>query len=72
MIYVITGLMASGKSTVAELLAREFTRSVHLRGDLYRRMIVCGRKEMSEAPGEEALRQLDLRYRLATQAAKEY
>lgn len=72
MIYVITGVMASGKSTVAELLAREFTKSVHLRGDAFRRMIVCGREEMSEAPSEEAICQLDLRYRLTAQAAREY
>lgn len=35
-IYVISGLMASGKSTVAELLARRLARSVHLRGDVFR------------------------------------
>lgn len=72
MIYVITGVMASGKSTVAELLAKEFSKSVHLRGDVFRKMIVSGREEMSDAPSDEALAQLDLRYRLTAQAAKEY
>lgn len=72
MIYLITGVMASGKSTVAELLAQRFEKSVHLRGDIFRKMIVRGREEMSETPTGEALAQLDLRYRLAAGAAKEY
>lgn len=72
MIYVITGIMASGKSTVAELLAKEFPKAVHLRGDVFRKMIVSGREEMSATPSHEALAQLDLRYRLAAIAAKEY
>ncbi|MDL2215847.1 AAA family ATPase [Ruminococcaceae bacterium OttesenSCG-928-N02] len=72
MIYLITGVMASGKSTVAELLAREFARSVHLRGDIFRKMVVCAREEMSATPTPQALAQLDLRYRLTAQAAKQY
>ncbi|WP_244671326.1 MULTISPECIES: hypothetical protein [Bacillaceae] len=42
MIYLITGPMASGKFTVAELMAKKFKRSVHLRGDVFRKMIVSG------------------------------
>lgn len=72
MIYLITGLMASGKSTVADLLAAKFPKSVHLRGDLFRKMIVNGRAEMSEHPSADALAQLDLRYRLTAQATREY
>lgn len=72
MIYVLTGLMASGKSTVAELLAKAFPRSVHLRGDLFRRMIVSGRADMSESPTPEATEQLNLRYRLTAHAAQQY
>lgn len=72
MIYAITGVMAAGKSTVAECLARRFDRAVHLRGDVFRRMIATGREEMSQTSGAEALRQLTLRYRLAALAAKEY
>lgn len=71
-IYLITGVMASGKSTVAEILASKLTRGVHLRGDVFRRMIVSGREEMSAQPTEEAIRQLHLRYRLAAGAAKMY
>lgn len=72
MILLITGLMASGKSTVAELLASHFPRAVHLRGDLFRRMIVSGREDMGPEAGAEALRQLELRYRLSAQAALGY
>ncbi|MGF9696880.1 AAA family ATPase [Paenibacillus sp. MABNR03] len=71
-IYLITGVMASGKSTVAELLASKLGKSVHLRGDVFRRMIVSGREDMSAEPSEEAIRQLHLRYRLAVNAAKTY
>lgn len=71
-IYLITGVMASGKSTVAELLASKMEKGVHLRGDVFRRMIVSGRAEMSAQPSDEAIRQLYLRYRLAADAAKTY
>jgi len=64
--------MASGKSTVAEALAKRLTRAVHLRGDIFRRMIVSGREEMTADPSEEALRQLVMRYRLTAEAARGY
>lgn len=72
MIYLITGLMASGKSTVAELLSRRLPRAVHLRGDVFRRMITSGRVEMGEEPAAEAYAQLRLRYRLTASAAIGY
>lgn len=59
-IYVITGVMASGKSTVAEALARSVEKGVHLRGDVFRKMIVTGREEMCDNPSKEALSQLEL------------
>jgi chloramphenicol 3-O-phosphotransferase len=71
-LFLITGLMAAGKSTVAQALAERLPKSVHLRGDLFRRMIVNGRAEMGFALSEEALAQLQLRYRLAALAAGEY
>lgn len=71
-IIVVTGIMASGKSTVSQLLAERFARGVHVRGDIYRRMVVSGRAEMTPEPSEEALRQLHLRYRLAAAAAEAY
>ena len=65
----ITGIAASGKSTVADLLATRFERGVHVKGDIFRRMIVSGREEMKLAPSEGALRQLRLRYRLGAATA---
>jgi adenylate kinase len=70
--FVITGVMASGKSTVADLLAQRFERSVHLRGDVFRKMIVRGRDPITPELGEEALRQLDLRQRIAADVANDY
>lgn len=71
-IYLITGPMAAGKSTVARLLASRFERGVHLEGDVFRRSIVSGREEMTPDPSPEALDQLRLRYRLAAHAADTY
>jgi predicted kinase len=67
---LITGNMASGKSSVAQALAERLPRSVHLRGDVFRRMIVNGQAEMGTVLSEEAERQLELRYRLAATAAE--
>ncbi|TVX93745.1 AAA family ATPase [Paenibacillus agilis] len=71
-IYLITGVMASGKSTVAQLLAEKFERGVHVRGDTFRKMIVSGRVEMLPNTEEEAIRQLRLRYQIAANAADTY
>ncbi len=71
-IILITGVMAAGKSTVAELIAQQMDRCVHLRGDLFRKMVVSGRVDMSAEPSPEALRQLLLRYRAAAETAKLY
>lgn len=71
-IILITGNMASGKSTIAQALAERLPKSVHLRGDLFRRMIVNGQAEMTFDLSAEALKQLNLRYELAAQAAKRY
>lgn len=70
--FVITGVMAAGKTTVAELLAQRFERSVHLRGDVFRTMIVRGRDPIAPELGDEALRQLDLRQRIAANVANDY
>lgn len=71
-IYLITGIMAAGKSTIAQLLAERFAKSVHLRGDIFRKMIVSGREDMAANPTDEALRQLYLRYDIAAKAASIY
>ncbi|MGO4109864.1 AAA family ATPase [Paenibacillus sp. YAF4_2] len=71
-IILITGIMASGKSTVAQLLSERFEKSVHLRGDIFRRMIVNNRKEVHPEAGNDELDQLRLRYKLAAQSAELY
>lgn len=71
-ICLITGLMASGKSSVAQRVAESLPKAVHLRGDIFRRMIVSGRVDMSENALPEALEQLRLRYRLTADAARAY
>jgi cytidylate kinase len=71
-IVLITGISAAGKSTVGQMLAERLARSVHLRGDVFRRMIVGARAEMTANPSEEAERQLRLRYRLTAAACDAY
>ncbi len=71
-VIVVTGIMAAGKSTVAQAVAERFPRSAHVRGDQYRRAIVGGRADMGPEPSEEAMAQLRLRYRLAVSTAERY
>ena len=72
-IILITGIMAAGKSTVAQALAERLPRSVHVRGDQFRRFIVSGREEMDgPQPTDEAVRQLQLRYKIAADTAISY
>lgn len=71
-LFIITGAMAAGKSTVAEALAKRLPKSVHLRGDVFRKMIVNGAAEMGPVLDGEALKQLGLRQLLATNAARDY
>ncbi|UQA54889.1 AAA family ATPase [Polyangium aurulentum] len=71
-IILITGNMAAGKSSVAQALAERLPRSVHLRGDVFRRMIVNGQAPMTADLSEEARHQLMLRYHLAADASKRY
>jgi chloramphenicol 3-O-phosphotransferase len=71
-IILITGIMAAGKSSVAQALAEQLPLSVHLRGDVFRKMIVNGRADISPENWDEAQSQLHLRYRLAAGAATTY
>jgi predicted kinase len=71
-VILLTGVMAAGKSTVAQRLAERLPISVHLRGDVFRRMIVNGRAEMEPGFSERAFEQLRLRYRLAATASDLY
>jgi hypothetical protein len=69
---VITGIMAAGKSTVAQLVAERLPRAAHVRGDAFRRMVVSGRAEPGPELSGAAVEQLRLRYRLTALVADEY
>lgn len=69
---LITGIMAAGKSTIAQQVAERLPKSVHLRGDLFRRMIINGRVEMTSPVSDQAMSQLRLRYQLAALTADRY
>jgi chloramphenicol 3-O-phosphotransferase len=71
-VILLTGVMAAGKSTVAQRLAEHLPLSVHLRGDVFRRMIVNGRAEMEKGFSERAFELLRLRYHLAAVASDLY
>ncbi|TDD52611.1 phosphotransferase [Nonomuraea terrae] len=71
-VVLITGIMASGKSTVAQALAERLPRSAHVRGDVFRRMVVGGRADPTPEMGEEEVRQLHLRQRIAANTADLY
>jgi chloramphenicol 3-O-phosphotransferase len=71
-VILITGIQAAGKSTIAQMLAERLPRTVHVRGDLFRRMVINGRADMTPDPSIEAVRQLRLRYRLTAATCDEY
>ncbi|WP_217238664.1 AAA family ATPase [Streptomyces sp. AC555_RSS877] len=71
-VVLITGVMAAGKSTVAQALAERLPRAAHVRGDLFRRMIVSGRADYEPGDDGEGEDQLRLRYRLSAATADAY
>ncbi|GGW77484.1 AAA family ATPase [Streptomyces lomondensis] len=71
-VVLLTGVMAAGKSTVAQALAETLPRAAHVRGDVFRRMIVSGREEYVPGADGEARAQLLLRYRLSAATADAY
>ena len=71
-VVLVTGISAAGKSTVGDLLAKRFDRAVHVKGDVFRRMVVAGRAEMTSDPSPEAWRQLRLRYSLGAATCDAY
>ena len=71
-VWLVTGAQASGKSTVAELLAQRFERGVHVRGGQFHRWAVRGWVHVGDPEEAEARRLLDLRYRLSSHVADEY
>ncbi len=71
-VWLVVGVQAAGKSTVAELLAGQFERGVHVRGSQFYRWAVSGWTHPWDEDQDEARRLLDLRYRLSAVAATEY
>ena len=71
-IWLVVGVQASGKSTIGELLAREFERGVHVHGGQFYRWALRGWVHHDDERTSEARRHLDLRYRLSAQVADEY
>jgi predicted kinase len=69
-VLIVTGAMAAGKSTLAQALAERLDRGVHLRGDVFRKMIVSGRAVPGQGP--QGIAQLKMRYDLAVLAAAKY
>ena len=47
-------------------------KSVHIHGDMFRRMVVNGRADMTPNPSADAIAQLNLRYDLAAQTADRF
>jgi hypothetical protein len=71
-VWLVIGVQAAGKSTIASELASRFDRSIHVRGGQFYRSAVNGWVHPGEEPPAEARRLLDLRYRLSAQSANEY
>jgi chloramphenicol 3-O-phosphotransferase len=72
-VYLVTGIQAAGKSTVAQAIAERLPgRTVHVHGDQFRRWIVGGRSEMTPDAGPEAVRQLRLRHLLTARTCDTY
>lgn len=74
-VVLVTGVMAAGKSTVAQLLAERLPRAAHVRGDVFRRMLVTGRRDPAPEPpdgADEAAAQLRLRHRAMSATADLY
>lgn len=71
-LFIITGAMAAGKTTVAKALVKRFPRSVLVGGDVFRRMIVNGAAAMGPTLDAEARAQLTLRQQIATDVVRRY
>jgi hypothetical protein len=71
-VWLVLGVQAAGKSTVADLLARQFKRGVHVRGGQFSSWAVSGWTHPWDEDQDEARRLLDLRYRLSALVATEY
>lgn len=71
-LYVITGAMAAGKSTIAKALVQRFEKSAHIGGDAFLRMIAKGGATMGPVLDPEAIAQLHLRQDIAMDAVRRF
>src|SRR5437773_444844 len=71
-IYVVSGIPGAGKTTVSDLLARSFSRGVHIESDLLQRFIVSGGLWPDAEPRDEASNQLRLKARNASLLADSF
>ena len=71
-VFVITGAMAAGKSTVAMALAKRLTRSAYVEGDVFLRMMINGKAHMGPDLNADAQAQLHLRQQLSTDAVRRF
>ncbi|MFF1816388.1 AAA family ATPase [Kribbella sp. NPDC058245] len=72
-VVLVTGLQASGKSTVAPLLASRLgPPAATLDGDIFYNGVVAGAEIMTPNPSAEAVRQLELRYAATALVAQHY
>ena len=72
-VWLVTGAQGSGKSTVADLLARRFDHGVHVRGGQFYRWAVRGWVHFDDDErADEARRLLELRYELSAHVADRY
>lgn len=71
-LYIITGAMAAGKSTIAKALVQRFDKSAHVGGDAFLRMIAKGGAVMGPALDSEAVAQLQLRQDIAMDAVRRF
>ena len=71
-VWLITGAQASGKTTIADELARRFEHGVHVQGGQFYRWAVRGWVPVGDSDEAEVRRHLDLRYELSAVVADRY
>ena len=71
-LYIITGAMAAGKSTIAKALVQRFDKSAQVGGDAFLRMIAKGGAVMGPVLSSEAIAQLHLRQDIAMDAVRRF
>ena len=71
-LYIITGAMAAGKSTVARALVERYEKAAHVGGDAFLHMIAKGRAVMGPVLDAEAVSQLRLRQDVAVDTVRRF